>query len=347
MKFTTIESLDIKEIVDSEYINWTKFDNSTVLVTGATGLIGSQIVNSILIANQTKNTNIKVLALVRNLNKAKAMFSQNNHLEFVVQDISTPINYNNQIDYIIHTANGTASKEFVETPVETIDSIVIGTKNILEFAKKQNIKSLVYLSSMEVYGKTDFNRIEPLSEEDYGYIDILQVRSSYPEGKRLAEAFCKAYASEYNLPVKIARLVQTIGAGVDINDNRVFAQFAKNAINKKDIVLHTKGDSIRSYCYITDAITGIFTILERGLSGECYNVANEATTMSIKEMAELVSKNYPESKLKIELNEDFYPPASKLHVSTKKLENLNWKAKIDLQEMYKRLTENFKIKTGK
>lgn len=339
-----IEEIDTKDIVSSEYVNWDFYKNSTIMITGATGLIGSQIVTSILYANETLGSNIKILALVRNLNKAKKLFENklSEKLIFVVQDIIEIIKITEKVDYIIHTANSTSSKSFVETPVETINSIVFGTKNVLEFAKNSNVKSIVYLSSMEVYGETDFERIEPLKENDYGYVDILKPRSSYPEGKRLAECMCSAYAKEFGLNVKIARLVQTIGAGVNYDDNRVFAEFARRIVEKENIILQTTGESTRSYCYVTDAITAMFVLLERGEQGECYNVSNSKTVCSIKKMAEMLCEKYTTSKLEIKINpNNYYPPATKLNVDTTKLNLLNWEAKIDLVTMLEKLIKVF------
>lgn len=343
MKFkTTVEKNDINEIVSSKYINWEFFKNSTILVTGATGLIGSQIVKTLLYANKTLGINIKVLALIRNLHKATELFNEDSNLEYLIQDINEPLMTDKKVDFIIHTANSTASKDFVDKPVETINTIVSGTNNILEYALNNKVKSLVYLSSMEVYGQTSFDKTEPLKENEYGYIDILHPRSSYPESKKLAESLCSAYYTEYSLPVKTARLVQTIGAGVDINDNRVFVQFAKSIINSEDIILHTTGESSRSYCYITDAITAILVLLERGQNGESYNVANSKTNASIRQMAEMLSNKYINSNLKFELDNKCYPPSSKLHVDTSKLNALMWEATVNLETMYDRLISAFK-----
>ena len=118
-----------------------------------------------------------------------------------------------------------------------------GTTNVLEFAKAKNVRSMVYISSMEAFGITDPKK-NLINEKDLGYIDILNPRSSYSEGKRICECICAAYFSQYGIPVKIARLAQTFGAGVPDSDTRVFAQFAKSAINGEDIVLHTKGESV-------------------------------------------------------------------------------------------------------
>ena len=344
MEFATeIERKDINEIVNSPYINWHYFFNSAVLVTGATGLIGSAIVKSLIYANEILNSNIKIFALVRNKAKAENMFG--NSIEYVVQDIVEPLKIQAKIDFVIHTANSTASKSFVEEPVETISSIVQGTDNVLCFAKNKKVRSAVYLSSMEVYGKTDFDRIDPLKENDYGYVDLAEVRSSYPQGKRLAENLCVAYAKEYNVNVKVARLVQTIGAGVSYDDNRVFAQFARNIVEAKDIVMHTTGSTVRCYCYITDAVSAIFALLERGITGELYNVANEKTVCSIKEMAEMLCKRYTSSKLIFNLESsmnNYYLPTLKTVLDSSKLQQLNWRPEILLEQMFERLVENFK-----
>ena len=340
-----IEKFDTEEIINSSYINWDFFKNTSVLVTGATGLIGKQTVKTLLLANELFNSNIRIYALVRNTEKTKKVFKDicTKNLNFVIQDITSPIKTEKNVDFIIHTANSTASKDFVEKPVETIDTIITGTKNILEYAKKTNSKSIVYLSSMEVYGDISLDRKEQLKEDDLGYINISKTRNSYPLGKRLAENMCFSYFSEYNIPVKTARLSQTIGANVGYNDNRVFAQFARNIVEKQDIILHTKGKTIRSYCYITDAVIAILLMLEKGKNGEIYNIANSNSTCSIKEMAEMLCQKYPNSKLKIEIDERLYPNDTKYHLDTTKYySHTGWQAKISLEEMFSRLITNFR-----
>ena len=341
---TKIEKNDTKEIINSDFVNLDYFKNTTVLITGATGLIGKQLVNALLYANETKHSNITVVALVRNKNKANEIFKLNKtkNLKFVVQDITEPLKTKIKVDYIIHTANSTSSKSFVETPVETIDSIVQGTKNILEFAKNNKVKSFVYLSSMEVFGNTDVNRTEPLKETDYGYMDLSKVRNSYPEGKRLAETMCVSYFKEYSLPVKIARLAQTIGAGVDYNDGRIFAEFARCIVEKKDITLKTEGKTIRSYLYVTDCVSAILSMLEKGKNGEIYNVANSETTCSIKEMAEMLCKNYKLTNLIFDLDGKYYPDATKYYLDTTKYYlDTTWCATVGLEEMFHRLISSF------
>lgn len=323
---------DIKNIIN--YFDMSVFDGKTILVTGATGLIGKLCVKSLL--NSGYNT--QVIALVRDEEKAKNIFGESKRLTYLVQDINQRINTTRRVDYIIHAASTTSSKDFVEKPVETIYTAINGSRNILEFAKNKRLEGMVYLSSLEIYG---VNEKENIKERDYGYIDILNPRSSYSESKKMVETMCISYGTEYGVPVKIARLAQTFGAGVSISDNRVFAQFAKAIINKENIILHTKGETKRNYCYTTDAVRGIFTILTKGENNNAYNVANENSYCSISEMAHLLENEYTKVEYKIDEVNRGYNPTVKIALNTEKLNALGWEAKVDLKEMFDRLIMNF------
>lgn len=323
---------DIKNIIN--YFDMSVFDGKTILVTGATGLIGKLCVKSLL--NSGYNT--QVIALVREEEKAKNIFGESKRLTYLVQDINQRINTTRRVDYIIHAASTTSSKDFVEKPVETIYTAINGSRNILEFAKNKRLEGMVYLSSLEIYG---VNEKENIKERDYGYIDILNPRSSYSESKKMVETMCISYGTEYGVPVKIARLAQTFGAGVSISDNRVFAQFAKAIINKENIVLHTKGETKRNYCYTTDAVRGIFTILTKGENNNAYNVANENSYCSISEMAHLLENEYTKVEYKIDEVNRGYNPTVKIALNTEKLNALGWEAKVNLKEMFDRLIMNF------
>lgn len=323
---------DIKNIIND--FDMSVFDGKTILVTGATGLIGKLCVKSLL--NSGYNT--QVIALVRDEEKAKNIFGESKRLTYLVQDINQRINTTRRVDYIIHAASTTSSKDFVEKPVETIYTAINGSRNILEFAKNKRLEGMVYLSSLEIYG---VNEKENIKEEDYGYIDILNPRSSYSESKKMVETMCISYGTEYGVPVKIARLAQTFGAGVSISDNRVFAQFAKAIINKENIVLHTKGETKRNYCYTTDAVRGIFTILTKGENNNAYNIANENSYCSISEMAHLLENEYTKVEYKIDEVNRGYNPTVKIALNTEKLNALGWEAKVDLKEMFDRLIMNF------
>lgn len=320
--------------------------NKTILISGATGLIGSLIIKAILVANQEHQANVQIVALARNKDKVNEIFGeqvQSENLQFIYQDICQPILFEQNVDYIVHTANSTNSKYFITNPVETIDSIYSGSKTILEFAKSKKVSGLVYLSSMEVFGATDANK-EVIFEQDLGYLDILNVRSSYSESKRLVECMCKSYAEQYGLNVKVARLAQTFGAGISKNENRVFAQFARSAIRGEDIVLHTKGDSMGNYCYTTDVIKAIILLLQKGEKGQSYTVVNENSSMTIYQMAELVAKEIANDKIKViydipKENCFGYAPKTTMRLSSQKLRELGWEPSVGLKESYIRLME--------
>ena len=325
----------------AEQFDFSNFYNSSVLVTGATGLIGSQFVKLFLCLNRIKNAEIKIYAFIRNDNKAKKIFNAvYNKINFVIGDIKSIPHIDNPVDYIIHGASETASKIFIEKPVTTIDTAYIGTRTMLEFARIKRVKGLVFLSSMEVFGITDAREIK---ENDYGYIDILNPRSSYSESKRLCECLCACYAGEYNIPIKIARLVQVLGAGVDYDDTRVTAQFARSVIEKRDIILKTEGKTRRPCIYTRDALTGICTVLLNGNAGEAYNVANTDTTATIRETAEMIADKIAKNAIKVVLDIDVpaeYAPNFNLNLNLNRVKSLGWKAEIGLEEAYRRMIES-------
>ena len=331
----------------AEKHDWTYLYNSYILITGATGLIGQQLIFLLLHLNETKNANILIIALVRNIDKAKTIFGEEAKIEFVINDMRQSFEISQKVDYIVHGASITQSSSFVENPVETIDTAYIGTKNILEFARQKKVKSIVYLSSMEVFGITDPYLTE-VHENDYGYINILDPRSSYSEGKRLCECMCSCYSSEYDVPVKIARLTQTLGPGIDYNDTRIAALFARSVIEKKDIVLQTEGKPRRPCLYIRDAISGIFTILLKGENGAAYTVANKNTAIPVYQIAEMVAEKIGQNKIAVKYNitnpkEYAFNQELNLFLNTDKLESLGWKAEVGLEEAYWRMIESMRV----
>ena len=341
---------DIEEIVKNDFLT-ESLKKTAVLVTGATGLIGSQIVKTLACFNRLQNTDIRILAMVRSIEKAERIFGDllnRDDISLVIGDINTPFKVEENVDYIIHGASATSSKYFVSNPVETIQIAIDGTRNVLDMAKEKKVKGLVYLSSLEVYGMVD-PEAGFIDENHYGYIDPLSVRSSYSEGKRMVECLCASYAAEYDIPVKIARLSQTFGAGVEYNDSRVFAEFARCVIEKRDIVLHTQGRTVRTYCYTRDAVEALLYILLKGKTGEAYNVTNMETVISIKDMAQLVKDLYPETNIevKIAVTDDQkafgYNPEMVIKLDTNKLMKLGWKPTVALPEMFKRMIRSIYI----
>ncbi len=332
----------VDRAVSDDSIPWDKLKGSRILVTGATGLIGGQLALSLLNANKERALGLTVLAAVRNEEKARALFKYADGVEFVVQDITEPFSKELMPDYIIHGASMTGSRDFVDRPAETIATALRGTENLLELAAKTKVKSMVYLSSLEVYGVVELDT-QSVTEDTNGRLDSMSVRSSYSESKRMAECMCAAYASEYGVPAKVVRLCQTFGAGVSRTDNRVFAQFARSVTEGKDIVLKTDGSTERNYCSVDDAIRAILTVLLKGETGQAYNAANPDTFISIRGMAELLINRYPQSgsKLVFDIAPDAgklgYNPKVRLNLCTDKLQKLGWKAKIGLEQMFDEL----------
>lgn len=344
----TIVESDIQELIKQKKY-FKPFIGSSVLVTGATGLLGSLLIKSLSRYAHENNKNIKIYACCRNKKKFYSVFEGYSGIVPVFSDICSADIQKYDIDYVVHAASNTDSKSFVEKPVDTIVTTINGTNRLLAQCAIKPLKGFVYLSSLEIYGTfPGYDGIKNVTETDYGYIDSVAVRSSYSESKRLAENLCRAYQSQYGIPIKIVRLCQTFGAGVAYNDNRVFAQFARSVIEGQDIVLRTKGETIRNYCYTTDAIAGILTILAHGVPGEAYNVANGDTAISIADMANLFCALYPDSGTKVifDIAKDVeklgYNPVVKLQLDSSKVKKLGWTAQIGLKEMIYRLIESLK-----
>lgn len=312
----------------------------TYLITGATGYIGSLLSEYLLQQGQ------QVTVIVRNIEKLKVTLKDKvNIIQGDIRDSSMMDRILGRYDYLIHCAAPTQSAYMISNPIEVANTIIQGTQNMLKLASRCQIKSMVFLSSMEVYGKMECLKGEKISEEKLGDLDITNVRSCYPMAKRMAENYCYSYYKEYGVPVKVARLAQTFGRDISENDNRVFAQFANAVRNHTDIVLHTKGNSVGNYCDIDDAISGILFLLTCGSPGEAYNIVNEANTMTIREMAELVVDKIAEGDIRVRFdipkdNCFGYAEETGVRLSGEKMKVLGWEARTGLEEMYRNILKD-------
>lgn len=340
---------DVKSII-GEDLPWDKFQNSTILITGATGMIGRYLVHVLLTLADIKNINTKVIALARNKDKAEKIFGESmDNLQILVGDVASPIEIEEKIDYIIHAASPASPQYFKKDPVGVISANTLGTFNTAELAKKNNAQ-YCFISTMEVYGQIESSSEKPVAvkEEDYGLVDILDLRSAYPQSKRLAENLCVAYGVQFKLDYKIARLTHTYGPGMDIKDNRVQAEFMRQALAGQDIVLKSDGSMMRTYTYIADTISGMFHILLKDEKQKVYNVANESAKISIKELAETIS-NHSDKEVNIKFEttdraKEMWSKFKGIYADSTKLKKLGWTPRISPDEGVNRSMRFYKTK---
>lgn len=343
-KMNQIEREDLEAARSDPAIDWDSLKEKTVLITGATGLIGQVLIKTLLYCGCGQ-----VIALVRDVQKAEKLFALQTGagcpLTFYRWSAEQPVAVKESVDYIFHCASQTSSQGFVQTPVDTIHTAYMGTEHILSFARAKNVKHVVYLSTMEVYGTPQND--EKISESYVGRIDPLNVRSCYPESKKLCESLCVGYGVQHQVPVSIARLTQTFGPGISAADGRVFAEFARCVLQKHDIVLHTKGETKRNYLYTADAARALITLALKGQGGQAYNIANEATYCTIYEMAQMVAHEIAKGAITVcvELAEDLnkfgYAPVLHMNLDTEKMCRLGWQPQVGLCDMFRRMIAAF------
>ena len=342
---------DLKTIYNSD-INWSKFFNTTILITGANGFLPSYLVESLLYLNfiDSKN-NVKVICLVRNIENAKFRFfdyKEDSNLNFIIQDVSDSIKLNEKVDYIIHAASQASPKYYGVDPVGTLKANVLGTFNLLNFAKDKEIISFLYFSSGEVYGEVDIDQM-PLKENNFGFINPTNVRSCYAESKRMGENICVSFHHQFGVSAKIVRPFHTYGPKMKLDDGRVYADFVSDILKEQDICMQSDGSAYRAFCYLTDATIGFFKILLEGKNGEAYNVGNPNEEYSILELAENLAKLYPEKRLKvirhlnIEENNYLKSPLTRNSPDITKISKLNWSPLVSIKKGFKRTIESYKL----
>lgn len=331
-------------------LDWNKFKNKTILVTGAYGMLLSYITFALLYLNELDpKFNVTVIALVRDLAKAKERFgylAENDHLKFLQHDLLSPLEIADEVDYIIHGASYASPHHFKTNPTGVLQPNTIGTYHLLELAKQKKVNGFLFFSSGAVYGK---NEKEVVTEGDYGYLDPLDLISCYSESKKVAENICKSYYYQFGIPAKIVRPAHIYGPTMDIvNDSRVFANFVSNVINGKNLVMKSNGTAKRSFCYIADATVAFLKVLLDGKDGEAYNVGNDDAYLTINELAEIFITTLPERKIKVIKDFKSGPKnqdkrENKMLMSSKKVERLGWKCAFSIPEGLRRTVESFSL----
>lgn len=314
-----------------------ELNNKTVMITWAYGLIGSFIIDVLMIRNLKLNGNIAVVANGRNEEKLTSRFSNyiwNSNFKYICQDINRPFNYKDKIDYIVHLASNAHPTSFKTDPVGTISSNIIGLKNLLDYAKDNNVKRVLYTSSWEVYGEAD-SSVKEFKEDFSWYVNPTLSRSCYPNSKRCAETLCVSYTEQYGVDTVIARPSHTYWPNMTENDSRVYAERLRNIINGEDIILKSEGKQIRSYTYIADCAKAFLYILINWESKNAYNIANQNSTISIRNMAEIIAK-IGDKKVIMDLPKEkvVANPMQCGVLNSNKLLSLGFKAEYDIETGY-------------
>jgi len=334
----------------SENLPWHRFKNKTILVTGGNGFLASYIIKSLLSANIYYKLNLKILCLVRNktnkLNRLKSV-KNNKSLTIVHHNLDRPLPKNiPNSNFIIHTASQASPKYYHANPVGTLLPNSIGTFHLLEYAVKCKSKKFLFFSSGEVYG-VPLNKNKKIKEDNFGFLDPINLRSCYPESKRMGETMCIAYAKQFNLNINIVRPFHTYGPGLSLNDGRVFADFVADVVNKRKITIKGNGSEKRCFCYLSDATIGFLKILLNGVNGEVYNLANPSCEISIKNLAKLISNLFPDLKIKIKFRKSgikknyLKSPVTKILPSIKKINKIGWFPKTSLEKGFKKTINSF------
>ena len=320
----------IKYILSQPELPVEKLSGCNILITGATGLIGSALVDSMM---GFEKGDYLVYALGRNEERAKRLFSNywgSNRFHFIKHDVMYPLNSEVHFHYIIHAASNANPSSFTSSPVEIIKSNIFGLSNLLDYGQEHGLRRLLYVSSGEVYGEGEGKVFEETAK---GSFDQLNPRSCYPIAKSMAENLCVAYSREYSLDSVIARPCHVYGPKFTESDNRVYAQFLRNVVAGEDIVMKSTGDQYRSWCYVVDCVSALFYILLKGQTGNAYNVVSKDSNLSIKDLAELISKLGGQRVVRTESSEAEsrgYNPVHRSIFDMKKLIGLGWMSRFDI-----------------
>lgn len=329
---------DLKLVSDSYDFSFLK--DKTILITGGLGLIGMAIIDLITVINNCKKTNTKIWIADLNADKFSLHYKNTENLYFLKFDAlkNEPIDI--EFDFIICAAGIATPELYTKMPIETFLTTFNGVKQLLEYSKTHNVKKLLFISSSEIYGLQASNN--ELTENNYGTIDIDSIRASYAVSKKATELFCKAYSSEYKINTSIVRPGHIFGPTSNSNDHRIASVFCSNAAKKNELILKSNGQQIRSYCYSVDCAGAILYILNKGVTGESYNIGSKKP-ITILEMAKCLSK-YADVKLTIgnEHNNSNFNPMDNSSLSSEKLNILGYSYLFETETGLKHTVEIMK-----
>lgn len=313
---------DLKKVLSG--LDLSKIQDKSILVTGGLGLICSTVVDLLILANHEKTLNVHIYLAARSKKRFDDKYSKYKDVSFVEYDALKALNLNIPVDYIIYGAGVASPDKYVSEPVETMLSNMTGVKNILEHAKCNKVKRVMYISSSEIYGKKQTD--DWFTEGVYGTVDLDSIRSSYAISKQASELLCKSFTSEYGVDTVIVRPGHIFGPTASKEDKRISSDFAFKAAKGIPLEIKSSGLQKRSYCYSIDAAAAMLVVLLKGCSGEAYNICTEEI-LTIKEMAEIYAQagkvrlSYAEPT---EKERSAFNPMNNSSLSYRKLEKLGF-----------------------
>lgn len=312
--------------------------NKRILITGASGMIGSCLTDLLLYWNREYGMSMHIYAAGRNPGHLSNRFSEegirNKCLSCVPYEMEAICRFDFDVDYIIHAAGEAAPQAFMKNPVLTVRNTIESTYRLLQYGQKCGAKRLLYISSGEIYGQA-LSKIQEFAEEYQGYIDPLLARSCYPLSRRAAENICAGWSGMQNQPeTVIARLCHVYGPTATEDDSRAASSFLRKVSSGENIVMKSPGDQLRSWCFISDCASALLTILLIGNNGDAYNVADRNSRASIRTFAELAanqSGQMVEFATPADKEKQIFNPMNMSVLNTDKLEKLGWKAIYPLE----------------
>lgn len=309
-------------------------DGKSFLITGASGLIGSALVDLLMLGNRYgKNNEVYVLSRSRaKIEKRFVEYISERNFHIIEQDICKPLPQWIDLDFIIHGASNADPVSYAKHPVETILTNILGGRNVLDYGKIHPLCKITVLSTFEVYGRANKDTYK---EIDAGVVDINAFRCCYPESKRTLEVLSRSYYDEYSVHVNVARLCSIFGPTMNADDSKAHAQFLRNAVRHQNVVLKSEGLQRRTYCYVNDAITAILFVLFHGLDSESYNVSNENCVLSISELANMIARKVGVDvifELPSALEQKGYSNPQNCILDNSKLRNLGWQGQYRMDD---------------
>lgn len=317
---------------------WDELTGRTIVITGGSGLIGSALIDTLIWRNRFYGQRCEIVAIGRNVNYARERFAyclDDDGFQYLTHDVIESFSdfETREDDYVLHLASNTHPLAYAGDPVGTITTNVLGLKNMLDYSCSTHAKRFVFASSNEIYGENRGDT-EFFDESYCGYIDCNTLRAGYPESKRCGEALCQAYMEQNGIDVVIPRFTRSYGPTMLLTDSKAISQFIKYGLSGNDIVLKSAGSQFYSYTYVMDTISGLLTIMLKGESGNAYNIADESSDITLRELAQLIADcsgvrvvyDTPDEKEK-----KGYSTATKARLSGGKLNEIGWRPRYDIR----------------